>query len=169
MYERGLIDFVIQKFHIGYDPETDSITFPIWDIKGNLIGITERSVEGKRFHIPKDIDKPIYLLNYIVSENIDTVWVVESQINALNCWAKGRPAIALLGTGSDKQYEILKKSGIRTYFLAFDGDDAGDKGIKKFISNMKKDVILNIVQVPRGKDVSDLSSDEFNKLTFYTI
>ena len=126
------------------------------------------SIDRKQFNIPSNLSKPIYLLNYIIKENIETVWVVESQINALNCWRRGRPAIALLGTGSSTQYDILKKSGIRTYFLAFDGDEAGDKGIKKFLKAMPNDLIINIVNIPRGKDVSDLTDDEFNKLTFYT-
>lgn len=170
MYERGLTDFVIDKFKIGYNPKTESLTFPIWDSHGGLVGITERSVNTKHFHIPEGLDKPIYLLNFILRENIDTVWVVESQINALNCWAKGRPAIALLGTGSEEQYEILRKSGIIVYFLAFDGDEAGDNGRRKFIKNVKRShTIMNVVQIPRGKDVADLSLEEFNNLKYFTV
>ena len=168
MFQRGLDENTIIKFKIGYNQKNNSITFPIWDEHDNLVGITERYIDRKQFNIPSNLSKPIYLLNYIIKENIDTVWVVESQINALNCWRRGRPAIALLGTGSSTQYDILKKSGIRTYFLAFDGDEAGDKGIKKFLKAMPNDLIINIVNIPRGKDVSDLTDDEFNKLTFYT-
>lgn len=168
MFQRGLDENTIIKFKIGYNQKNNSITFPIWDEHDNLVGITERYIDRKQFNIPSNLSKPIYLLNYIIKENIDTVWVVESQINALNCWRRGRPAIALLGTGSSTQYDILKKSGIRTYFLAFDGDEAGDRGIKKFLKAMPNDLIINIVNIPRGKDVSDLTDDEFNKLTFYT-
>ena len=46
----------------------------------------------------------------------------------------------------------------------FDGDEAGDKGIEKFIKNIRKDVIINIIKLPRGKDVNDLTKDEFNVL-----
>lgn len=169
MFKRGLNESTIKKFHIGYDKDTDSITFPMWDIKSNLVGITERSVNTKRFYIPEDLDKPVYLLNYIVKENIQTVWVCESQLNTLLCWQRGRPAIGLIGTGTRKQYEILKKSGIREYFLAFDGDEAGDKGKKRFIENMPKDILINIVNIPRGKDVADLSDEEFEKLTYYKL
>lgn len=46
----------------------------------------------------------------------------------------------------------------------FDGDDAGDKGIQKFLKNIRKDVIINIIRLPRGKDVNDLSYEEVEKL-----
>ena len=46
----------------------------------------------------------------------------------------------------------------------FDGDEAGDKGIQKFIKNIRKDVIINIIKLPRGKDVNDLEYNELEKL-----
>ena len=68
--------------------------------------------------------------------------------------------MALFGTGSDYQYEVLNKSGIRVYNLCFDGDEAGDNGIRKFLANIRKDVIINIIRIPRGKDINDLSYDQ---------
>lgn len=50
------------------------------------------------------------------------------------------------------------------YNLLFDGDEAGDKGIQKFLQNIRKDVIINIIRVPRGKDINDLSYEEVEKL-----
>lgn len=164
MFQRGLDEATVRKFHVGYDSENDAITFPIWDMSGRLIGVTERSVNTKRFYIPDNIDKPIYLLNYIVNENIDTVWVCESQLNTLLCWKRGHPAIGFIGTGTNKQYDILKRSGIRHYYLALDGDEAGDKGIIRFMKNMPNDVLIDIVDIPRGKDIADLSDEEFSNL-----
>ena len=112
--------------------------------------------------IEKDIEKPIYLLNEIIKNNIQEVCVCESQINALTCWEYGVPAIATFGCNiTSKQFEILNKSGIFVYNLLFDGDDAGDKGIARFIKNIRKDVIVNVVPMPRGKDVNDLEKEEF--------
>ena len=164
MFKRKLTEQVINKFDIGFDKETNCITFPIWDENNRLVMITKRSVVGKHFYIDKDVEKPVYLYNFIKDENITTVYVCESQINALTLWSWGYPAIALIGTGSKHQYEILNKSGIRNYILCFDGDEAGDKGIEKFKNNISSDIITTIKVIPRTKDVNDLSKEEFDNL-----
>lgn len=170
MWKRKLTKDVVDKFHVGYDKKHKSITFPVWDDKGNLVMITERSVLSKHFFIPNGVQKPVYLLNFIKKENIKTVMVVESQLNALTAWSYGIPAVALFGTGSSYQYDILKKSGIRSYILCFDGDEAGRKGAKRFMQNMKKNVFITDMEMPLGKDVNDMEKDEFlNLLKSYGI
>lgn len=164
MFKRGLTEEIIRKFKVGCTPDGKYITFPCWDEHGHLVGIFKRSTEGKHFIIPKNIDKPIYLLNFIKDENITTVYVTESQFNALTCWSWGYPAIALFGTGTKEQYEILKRSGIRHFILCFDGDIAGDAGIKRFINNMPDDIMISVKYIPRNKDVNNLTKDEFDNL-----
>lgn len=164
MFQRGLTEDVIKKFKVGCTSDNKFLTFPCWDEHGNLVGIFKRSTTGKYFIIPKNIDKPIYLLNYIIKENITTVYVCESQINSLYLWSFGYPSIALFGTGNKEQYEILKRSGIRHYILCFDGDPAGDSGIKRFINNMPTDIIISVKNIPRNKDVNDLTKEEFDNL-----
>ena len=78
-------------------------------------------------------------------------------------WTWGIPAIALIGTGSSEQYKILNKSGIRSYILAFDGDVAGEVGANKFVLNIKNSMIRQ-VQIPKGKDVNDLTFEQFKEL-----
>ena len=109
----------------------------------------------------------MYLLNYVIKNGITSVVVCESQINALTLWGWGIPAIALFGTGSTSQYEILRKSGIRKYTLAFDGDLAGDVGANRFSNNIGDDVLVNKIVLPRGKDVNDLNEDEFRMLKIF--
>ena len=58
----------------------------------------------------------------------------------------------------------LNKSNIRVYNLMFDGDEAGEKGIREFLANIRKDVIVNIIRLPKGKDINDLSYDEVENL-----
>lgn len=164
MFKRRLTEDIIKKFTIGYDSNTDCLVFPVWDEHGRLVMLTRRSVKSKFFNIQKDIDKPVYLLNFILKENIKTVYIVESQINALTCWVYGYPAVALFGTGSQHQYDILNKSGISHFVLCFDGDDAGTKGIKKFLKNINHDKIIDIKTMPPGKDVNDLEKHEFESL-----
>lgn len=161
-FKRGLSEEVIRKFKIGYNEKTDSITMPVWDDASNLIGITERSVTGKRFYIPKDMDKPVYLLNYIKQEGITTVAVCEGQIDALVSWSRGLPAVALLGAGTtDKQIELLNRSGIRHFILMYDNDLAGQHGALRLKRGLAKDKMITEIIMPQGKDVASCTDEEF--------
>jgi DNA primase len=164
MWKRGLSKEVVDRFGIGFDKSHNAITFPVWDESGNLVMITSRNVSNKYFHIEKNKDKPVYLLNYVNQDKPDRVYVVESQINALTLWSWGYPAVALFGTGSSHQYDILNKSGIRNYVLCFDGDIAGLKGMKRFTDNIRSDVLVSYKVIPEGKDVNDLTKEQFEKL-----
>lgn len=164
MFKRKLTEEIIIKYKIGWDKEKDAITFPIWDENNHLLGISERSVNSKYFYLPKDIGKPVYLLNFIKKEHIQEVYVVESQIDALYLSSLGKSAVALLGTGTKDQYEILKKSGIRIFHLALDGDMAGRHGIMRFIENMPDNIIIDVLLLPEGKDINDLSKEEIDNL-----
>lgn len=165
--KRHLTKEVIDYFKLGFDTSTSDITFPLWDSKGNLVGILRRNIYTKKFSIPNIELKPIYLLNYIKELNYTTVYVVESQINALTLWGYGRPAVALLGTGSKAQYDMLNSSGIRTLYLCFDGDLAGKHGALNMIKHLNDNVFINVVVLPEGKDVNDLTEEEFNSLPVY--
>ena len=156
---------VCERFRVGYDIEHDMITFPIWDYSGGLVAINKRSVKGKFYDLAKGINKAVYLLNFIREDyynNINHPFVVvcESQINALTLWSIGVPAIALMGTGSKDQYEILRNSIIKNYVLMFDGDIAGRHGAEKFIKNMNNDCFITDIKMPSGKDVNDLETNE---------
>ena len=155
---------VCERFKIKYDPKTECIVFPVYDENNKLYMLTRRSVKTKKFVIDSDKEKPIYLFNVIKNNNINEVTVVESQFNALTLYSWGIPAVALFGTGTQHQYDLLNKSQIQHYFLCFDGDSAGKKGISRFISNIRKDVFVDVIIMPVGKDVNDLTEEEFNQL-----
>ena len=77
----------------------------------------------------------------------------------------GYDSVGLFGTGSAHQYQVLKESGLRKFVLCFDGDEAGRKGASRFIKNMS-DIfpLVQVVQVPNGKDINDLTTEEFDEL-----
>lgn len=165
MWQRGLTKEVVDMFRVGYDHRRDAITFPVWDERGTPVFVTARSVREKKFYIPKDADKPVYLLNFIKQWDISTVYVAESQINTLVMWSWGYPCVGLFGTGSLSQLDTLKHSGIRNFILCFDGDLAGDKGAARFKAAMPSDVMISVKKLPRGRDIADLTKDQFDLLT----
>ena len=67
--KRHIIKPVIDYFKIGYNANTDSITFPCWNAQGELMGIFERAIETKRFKIPEIYPKPVYLLNEVIKQH----------------------------------------------------------------------------------------------------
>lgn len=159
MYKRHLTDEIIEKFDVGYDENTQCLTFPVWDEKGRCVFVARRSVKTKFFNYPKEVNKPVYGLNFI-PQDVTQVVVCESIINALTCWTWDIPAIALIGTGSFEQYPILQNSHIRKFLLALDPDEAGYKGRTRIRKNVKGKIIVDL-QIPEGKDVNDLTEDEF--------
>ena len=161
---RGISDEVVNRFDLGFDVQQNMVVFPIRDLSGKVAMITKRSVTSKYFYIEEARSKPVYLLYDIIKNNIDKVYVVESQINALTLWTWGYPAIALIGTGAEEQYKILRRSGIREYILCFDGDVAGDSGRRRFIKNMSDEILISVKELPRSKDVNDLTKEQFDSL-----
>lgn len=164
MWKRKLSKNVVDYFKIGFDSKSNSITFPVWDSSNRLVMITRRNVDSKIFNIPKDVEKPVYLLNEVVKQGCKKVYVAESQINVLTLWSWGYPAIGFFGTGTTHQYEILNKCPIRNYVLCFDGDAAGQKGTERFLQNIRKDVFVSSKKIPFTKDVNDLTKTEFDNL-----
>lgn len=169
MYERKLDLQTIRKFDIGYDQETNCLTFPVKDKKGNILFIARRSVSTKWFNYPESSKKPLYGLYEILREidhgkQINEIYVTESMINCLTLWSWGYYACALNGTGSQNQLQLLEQLPVRTLILALDPDDAGERGTMKIRKNVKYKIIKRVIGIPEGKDVNDLTNDEFDNL-----
>lgn len=174
MYERRLTDEIIDKFDVGYDANwvapgrktpTPCVTFPVRDKDGHTLFFCRRSVQGKFFNYPTDVTKPVYGL-YELPPNCKSVIICESCFNALTCWVYGRPAVALLGTGNSYQIQQLKELGVQEFILAFDPDDAGRRATNKLKKALKSVAIVwSFVGIPPGKDINDLTKEEFDALT----
>ena len=161
MYSRGLTDEIIERFDIGYDRERKEITFPVRDIEGRCVFVAGRSTERKFFRLPKGFDKPIYCADKFRAGAYRTAYITESFLNCLTCWKYDKPAMAMIGTGNRKQYEILNKLPVREYILAFDPDEAGRKAIERFRKNVHGKIIKELVY-PDNRDINDLQEEFLN-------
>lgn len=173
MYERKLTDELIIKFDIGYDANwippgrkkpVPCITFPVRDRSGKTLFFCRRSIQGKLFNYPQGVTKPVYGL-YELPKDIKSVVICESCFNALTSWRYGRPAVALLGTGNSYQIQQLKELGVKEFILGFDPDEAGQKAtvkLKKALHNVA--IVWQFTGIPLGKDINDLTEEEFNAL-----
>lgn len=161
MYERGLTDEIIERFDIGYDREREEITFPVRDIEGRCVFIAGRSVQSKFFRLPKGKDKPVYQGYRFISGDYKKAYITESFLNCLTCWKYEKPSMAMIGTGNQKQYEILNKLPVREYILAFDPDEAGRKATERFRKNVHGKIIKELVY-PDNRDINDLQEEFLN-------
>lgn len=175
LYQRGMTDEIIEKYDLGYDPyfrlkdiqnDIETITFPVRDINGNTLFIARRAIHQKLFHYPVEQDKPIYGI-YELDKNASEVIVCESMFNALTCQVYGKQAVALLGLGTQSQYEQLAKLPCRELVIGLDPDSAGFKAGQKLKEKLRGRKIISFLDVPQGKDINDLSVEEFNKLVKY--
>lgn len=73
-------------------------------------------------------------------------------------------AVAIFGSSlSDDQAEILVSTG-RAIVLLFDGDEAGQKGMRAAAGKLIRRAFVRVVALPDGQDPDQLSSDELGEL-----
>lgn len=161
--DRGIDKEICNKFGIGCSPTEMLITLPVKDLKGDVKFIQTRNINSKFYKIPPGIKKTDFLFGgyECITGNYKVVWIVESIFNALTLWQLGIPAVALLGTGGGKQYELLKKLPAREYVIALDNDEAGREGTAKIIQKLNNTKLLKVLQYSYNdtRDINDLGSE----------
>ena len=86
------------------------------------------------------------------------IYVCESVFNLYTLNRLGFPTVALLGTGTSKQADILKKLPYRKIVLALDSDEAGEVGCNKLRKKLCYNKIVKRLKVlDKAKDFNDLS------------
>lgn len=160
MYERKLTDDIIDIFDVGFDRKTQCLTFPVKDLDGDVVFVQTRSVKSKFHHYAAGVNKTDYVYGaYEVLKyypDATNVVICESILNALTLWTLDIPAIALMGVGGGKQYEILKKLPFRSYTLGLDPDTAGREATAKLIQKLKRNKILFEYVYKDSRDINDL-------------
>lgn len=172
MYKRKLTDEIIDLFDIGYDKNTECITFPNRDINGKCLFVARRSVKTKFFNYPQDVEKPVYGLYEcnICAKTIknwfpDEIIICESMIDALTCWVYGKYAVALNGTGNENQFKTLRNMPNRKFILATDMDEAGLKARERIRQSLGNKIVTEYVwDINVAKDINDMNKEYFDSL-----
>ena len=180
MYKRGLTDEVIELFDIGFDSDTQCITFPIRDINGNCLFVARRSVNTKFFNYPEGVEKPLYGLYELTKKyppfmtdvygqkprsHPTEVIVTESMLDALSFWTIGKDAVALNGLGNELQFKQLRQLPCRKIILATDMDERGLAARKRIKENLHNRKIVTEYMFPKGrKDANECTKEELMNL-----
>lgn len=186
-------EHIIELFDLGYDRDTDCITFPVRNVNGECLFVARRSTKTKYFNYPAGAEKPLYGL-YELHKWFDTyskdhsnalsldfdfdidskrpigvnfpqeIIVCESMLDALTAWQYGKYAVAMNGLGTELQFQQLRDLPCRKLVLATDNDKAGMKARDRIKSNVKNKIITEYIFPKDRKDLNELSLSEFEAL-----
>ena len=163
--KRKLSREICELFKVRYDPKYRQVIFPAYDMNGNLVMLAKRSIDVKSFYLDKDVEKPVYCLDYVMKNNIKTVLITEGPFDCLTGWEYGFPTIATFGKISDYQIEQINKSCINIIYAAFDNDAAGRSFLEMLKRKLTKRIIIIETKFPANKkDVNDLSKEELQEI-----
>ena len=163
--KRKLSREICELFKVRYDPKYRQVIFPAYDMNGNLVMLAKRSIDVKSFYLDKDVEKPVYCLDYVMKNNIKTVLITEGPFDCLTGWEYGFPTIATFGKISDYQIEQINKSCINIIYAAFDNDAAGRSFLETLKRKLTKRIIVIETKFPFGrKDLNDLTKEELQEI-----
>lgn len=170
--KRHLTEEVIDLYDVGYDKDFflgEAITFPVRNVDGKCLFVARRTIYKKNYWYPVNCDKPLYGV-YEVNKlfpNTNQIYICESMLNTITLAKYGIPSIALLGTGTNRQYELIKKLPYRSFVLALDGDEAGKRSMEKLRNALKNKGFISQINLPEDKDINDLGG--YDKKTFQKV
>jgi len=153
---------VTKKRTGGYcDRFRDRIMFPIFDLRGNVIGFGGRVLDGSQ---PKYLNSPetivfnkrknLYGLNYAKNSGSKKLVVVEGYMDVISLHQSGIiNAVATLGTALTQTQGRLLNKYAEEIIISFDSDTAGQAAAMRGI-DILGDIGANVkvLTIPDGKD-----------------
>ncbi len=150
-----------------YDRFRGRLMFPIFDLRGNVIGFGGRVLDNS---LPKYMNSPetlvynkrknLYALNFAKNSPEKRIIVVEGYMDVISLYQFGIiNTVASLGTAlTESQGRILKKYA-EEIIISYDADTAGQAATMRGL-NLLNDIGCNVkvLLIPKGKD-----PDEFIK------
>ena len=175
MLQSGLI-MQSSKGHL-YDRFKGRLMYPIFDVRGNVIGFGGRVLDNS---LPKYMNSPetptyskgrhLYALNFAKNSGDKRLVVVEGYMDVISLFQSGiTNAVASLGTAlTESQGRILKKYA-EEIVISYDADTAGQAATQRGLGILN-DIGCNVrvLTVPDGKDPDEYirknGPDGFKKL-----
>ncbi|NTU67138.1 MAG: DNA primase [Candidatus Moranbacteria bacterium] len=157
-----------------YDRFRSRIMFPIAEYSGKVVGYSARVAPGEDESQAKYINSPesgvyhksriLYGIDKAKGEikHADFILLVEGNMDVIATSQLGiRNVVAISGTAlTSEQVDILKRY-TKNFRIFFDMDSAGEGATRKSIKLcLAKDVSVNVVELPMGKDAAELAKDD---------
>ena len=186
------ITYIIQKeFEIGFDEDTQHITIPIRDEIGTLVGVKGRYLGEP----PKDVSKYTYLepccksqilynlfRAYDYIQQLQTVFVFESEKSVMQCWSFGYKNCVATGGCKISKHQIMMLEKISANIIFCYDSDVTIQELqeisKRFFSEIniyaiydRKQKYLNPLKKEspsdKGKDIFDLITNDHDCITLF--
>ncbi len=135
----------------------DSILIPLYNIHGVIVAIQCRSFQSSKYNATSYVKGEIlYGLSLVWQDILEkgSVFLVEGVFDVMSLWKRGiRNVVSPLGTSlSDNQTALLMRFTNRV-IIAFDSDEAGNKGTRRVIDKLSEQHVLhNTITFPAGFD-----------------
>ena len=183
--ERGVSYESIKRFMIGVSEKRElgsaakRITFPLIDRWHCIRGETSRLIHwDKMSRQPKyrnSSNSAVFhkgefffgIHNY--DETNKAVYITEGAMDVVLATQSGlKNVIATLGTSLTKEHAAILKDLGATPCLCMDGDEAGQKAVRRTIELLgKEDIFASVLMLPEGKDLADLAVELGKNLEKY--
>jgi DNA primase len=149
---RGFNDETIGHWQLGYSPEMNRVTVPIWANR-EIVGWTARRVvetdEPKWRHSP-GLSRQSLLFGADDADG-DSCIVVEAPLSVVMLWQQGiRNAVATLGCKMSLGQADLIRSRFSNVLMFYDPDDAGRGGTRRAIDMLSP--FVNVFCVRQTRD-----------------
>jgi DNA primase len=144
----------------GHEHFTGCLVIPLFDAAGGVVGLYGRRIDKPNPGMPKHLYLPGPHRGVFNRQGLggDEVIVCEALIDALTFWCAGlRNVTSAYGVEgvTDELVEALVASGTKRVMIAFDRDEAGDKGAEKLSLRLAEEGIETFrVLFPRSMDAN---------------
>ncbi len=165
MLRRGFTKETLKYFEVGYDKSEYSVTIPVRDVDGKLIGISRRVIDDDTVprydHSGIKTSKHLYHMDKCVRYKPSKLILVEGQTDVWRIWQEAQFfAVSSFGSKLSKtQAELISDLNPEKVFIMFDGDNAGQKAIEVasdfLLELMELDQIMVANKYPDGKGEPD--------------
>ena len=152
-----------------YDKFRDRAMFPIFDMRGNIVGFGGRALkDGVPAKYLNSDETPVfhkremlYALNYAKNSKADYFILCEGYMDVISMHQAGfDSAVATLGTAiTPSQARLISRMGKKEVILSYDADEAGQKAASRGINLLAQaGVKARVLKIDGAKD-----PDEFIK------
>ena len=162
LLEAGLILRSEKKGNL-YDRFRNRVMFPVFDVKGNVIGFGGRVLDDSK---PKYLNSPetiifqkginLYGLNFAIKNNLkeDFIIIVEGYMDLIALHQAGiTNVVASLGTALTVNQARLLKRYVSKVIISYDADVAGQTATLRGLEILKNAGFeIKVLTVPQGKD-----------------
>ncbi len=167
-YETMMFVGIVNKNDSGgySDAEAKRLIVPLIDGKGRVIGFGGRRLDetmhGKYVNTRStpifEKRHQLFNMNNFVKLGTDEAILVEGYFDVISLYQAGiKNALAAMGTAFTEQHcELFRRYGIKTIYVCFDGDAAGQKATIRSLDLLKNHgFIVKVVTIPDNMDPDD--------------